>query len=189
MATGLELECAVDLVTLNAHHDFLVASQFALGLTDDLGLPALAVTVAHIHAQQVAGKQGRLVAARAGANFNKGVARVVGVFGQQHALQLALQLRQLCVRGIDFFLGHRQHVRIVGGACQHILPCSQIRFALLVAVPAAGDGGHFRMLSGKCQELRHVFHDVFTRQQEFELSQAHAIALHLGTEIRFHGMP
>ena len=96
VAARLKFEPAIHAITrcaaVHAHHHFFVTPQFALGFAHDLGEPALALGIAHVHAQQVGGKQGRFIATRARPNFDKRGASVVGVFGQQHALQLGFEL-------------------------------------------------------------------------------------------------
>jgi hypothetical protein len=71
----------------------LIAAQLGIAGRDDLDAPALALGVAGVHAQQVAGKQRRLVAAGAGADLEEDVALVVGVAGQQGGLQLGVDAR------------------------------------------------------------------------------------------------
>ncbi len=102
--------------------------------------------VAGVHARQVAGEQGRFVAARAGADFHEGVARVVRVFGQQQALQFVFQLQQLGFGAGDFLLRHLGHV----GVGQHLAGAGQVGLALLVAGVASGDLRHLGMLEQRC---------------------------------------
>ena len=77
----------------DAQHQLLVAAELGLVLRQHLGAPALALAEAQVHARQVTGEQGALVAAGAGADLEEGVALVVGVFRQQGGLQLGLQAR------------------------------------------------------------------------------------------------
>ena len=93
VAAGFELERAVHMVACNAQHDFLVAAQLAFVGAHHLHLPALGGGVAGVHAGQIACEQRGFVTARAGADFHERVARVVGVFGQQQALQFVFQLQ------------------------------------------------------------------------------------------------
>ena len=109
---GLELELGVDVVTLDTGDHLFIAAVFALVLGEDLDSPALALGVARVHAEQVAGEDRRLVATGAGADLEEHVAAVVGVLGQQHALQAGLQLDQLLAGLGDLFLGHLAQVRV-----------------------------------------------------------------------------
>ena len=76
---------------LDADHDLLVAAEIGEIFGHDLGAPAMAFGVAQVHAGQVCGEQGRLVAAGAGADLDKGVALVVRVARQQGGLQLLIE--------------------------------------------------------------------------------------------------
>ncbi len=109
---GFELELGVDVVTLDAGNHFLVAAVLALTLGEDLDAPALLLGIARIHAEQIAGKDRRLVAASAGADLEEHVAPVVGVLGQQHALQIGFQRLELGLGFADLLLGHLAHVGI-----------------------------------------------------------------------------
>ena len=95
VAAGFELELGIGALADDAGDDFLVAAHFARAFRHDLDLPALALGIARVHAEQVAGEQRRFVAAGAGADFQEDVALVVGVLGQQQLLQIDFDLRQL----------------------------------------------------------------------------------------------
>jgi hypothetical protein len=92
VAARLELERRVRALADDARDHFLVAAELGRALRDDLDLPALALGVARVHAEQVAGEQRRLVAAGAGAHLEEQVAVVVRVARQQRLLQLGLEL-------------------------------------------------------------------------------------------------
>ena len=76
-------------------HDLLVAAEVVLREADDLGLPAAQLGIAAVHAEQIGGEQGGLVAAGAGAHLEDGALLVGGVLGQQLQAQLLLKLAQL----------------------------------------------------------------------------------------------
>jgi hypothetical protein len=61
----------------------LKAAEVGFAARNDLHLPALALGIAGVHAEQVAGEQRRLVAAGAGTDFEEQVALVVGVRGSR----------------------------------------------------------------------------------------------------------
>ena len=92
MAAGFELELRVRALPGDARDHLLVAAQLRGALGDQLDLPALALGVARVHAEQVAGEERRLVAAGAGAHLEEQVAVVVRVARQQRLLQLGLEL-------------------------------------------------------------------------------------------------
>ena len=74
----------------DGRHDLLVAAEIVLREADDLGLPAVQLGVAAVHAEQVGGEQGGLVAAGAGAHLEDGALVVGGVLRQQMHAQLLL---------------------------------------------------------------------------------------------------
>ncbi len=70
---------------------------------------------ARIHAEDFGCEQRRLVAARAGADFEDDVLLVVGIFGQQQDLDRFLQRRDPRLEHRDLFLGHGAQVRVALG--------------------------------------------------------------------------
>ena len=65
------LEPRVGAVAADLEHDFLEAALFRLGRAQDLGLPALALGVARVHAVELGGEERRFFAARAGADSRR----------------------------------------------------------------------------------------------------------------------
>ena len=112
VAAGLEFQPRVGAETGNAGDDFLVAAKVVLAGADDFDLPAVAFGIARVHAEQVGGKQGGLVAAGAGAHFEEDVALVVRVFRQQQPLQFALQRIDPRVGIGQLGFGQFAHVRV-----------------------------------------------------------------------------
>ncbi|MND86557.1 hypothetical protein D3C80_785280 [compost metagenome] len=98
--------------------DFLVAAGFALGGAVDLDPPAARGGVARIHAEQVAGEDGRLVPAGAGAHFQHGRGVFVSIARGQQQGDLAFQLGQTRVQGLQFVGGHGGHFRVRGHGLQ-----------------------------------------------------------------------
>ena len=68
----------------------LVAAEVGLGGVEHLGAPAAALGVAQVHAQQVAGEQGRLLAALPRLDLEDDVPVVVGVAGDQQPTEPVL---------------------------------------------------------------------------------------------------
>ena len=91
MASGLELELRIGALAGDAQDHLLVAAQLGRRRRDDLDRPAIAFRVARVHPAEIAGEQCRLVAARAGADFEKDVAVVVRILRQQHLLEVGCE--------------------------------------------------------------------------------------------------
>lgn len=79
----------------------------------DFHLPALALGVACVHAEQVAGKDRRFVTASAGAHFQKQVAVVARIARYQQRCKLCIELFQARLCSGDFLFGQFAHLRVV----------------------------------------------------------------------------
>src|SRR5690606_16586754 len=80
-----------DASTGNRSNDLLIAAGIAFAGRDDLDLPALLGGIAIIHAEEIAGKDRRLVPASAGADFEDRVLLVGGILREEEHLQLSQQ--------------------------------------------------------------------------------------------------
>ena len=160
VAAGLELEFGIGALADDLGDDFLVAAHFAQAFRQDFHFPALPFGVARIHAEQVAGEQGRLVAAGAGADFQENVAFVVGVLRQQQLLQVDFNLRQLLPGALCLVLGKRFHLRVG----QHFLGGFQVQFGLLEALVELDHRRDFGMLAGKAAIVFHVRRSIVAAQ-------------------------
>jgi hypothetical protein len=100
-----------------------------------LDLPPAAVGEALVHAKELAGEEGRLVAAGAGAHLHDGVAVVQRVARHQEALELFREAGGLLVQLGDFGAGHGGHLRIIA-----LLGERAGAFQLLLGGAQAGGG-------------------------------------------------
>jgi hypothetical protein len=91
---GFELEPGEHALAGDARDHLLVAAEIGGGGGDELHAPALILGITLVHADEIAREQGRLVAARAGANFEHGRALIGGVAGQQLQRERAFGLFQ-----------------------------------------------------------------------------------------------
>ena len=89
--SGFVLEPAVGLVAIDLEDDFFVAADVGWRFADQLDLPARSgLDVASVHPKQLAGEQGSLIAAGAGADFDDGVFLVGRVFGNESQAQMVV---------------------------------------------------------------------------------------------------
>ena len=133
--------------------DLLVAAESPTrSPRDDLDLPAHAVGVALIHAEQVAGEQRRLLAAGAGAHFEDGALLVGGILGQELHLELALELLDLGIERAKLRFGERSHVGIGRRVVDHLIEI----VALLLRPTQRGDGGDDRIELGELARKPHI---------------------------------
>ncbi len=181
---GLELELGVDVVALDAGDDLLVTAVLAFVLRQDFQAPAALFGVTRVHAEQVAGEDGGLVTAGPGADFQKHVAPVIGVFGQQHALQLRLQGKQLFLGLAHFLHGHFAQVRVA--VLEQRLGALQV--VLHLAPGAVGDEHRldFGVLTGIGAKASLVGNDLGIAQQGGEFFEAVLENLQFFQQRRFH---
>ena len=83
--TGFEFEGRERAAADHAADHFLVAAVLAQALAEDFDLPAATFGVARVHAMQISGEDGGLVATRAGTYFQIDVALVARILRQQAA--------------------------------------------------------------------------------------------------------
>ena len=83
MAARLELEFGIGALPGDAQDHFLVTAHVGFAARNHFNLPALALGVARVHAEQIGGEQGRLFAAGAGANFEEQITFVIRIARQQ----------------------------------------------------------------------------------------------------------
>ncbi len=103
---GLILHHSVNAFAAELEDYLLVAAGRAGGLVGDLKPPAAGLCKMLIHTEQVAGKDGRLVASGTAADFHDGVLAVVGVGRNEEKLDLLLQGRHLRLQLGNLFTGH-----------------------------------------------------------------------------------
>ena len=162
--------------------DFLVAAELARALRNHFDLPAVAFGEARIHAEQIAGKQRRFVAAGAGADFEKNVALVVRVFRQQLFLQLGFDLRQALAGVADFGFGEVAHRRVGG----HLLRGIDVFLALAIRPVKLDHRRDFGVLARELAVVVQVGGDGLRTQQLIEFIEAERQLRKLGGNALFH---
>ena len=184
VAAGFEAQRLVDLVAVDAQHQFLVAAEVGRALAHHLGAPAAALAVAQVHARQVAGEQRRFVAAGAGADFQEGVARVVRVARQQRrpAARACSRCRSAWAAAISS-LGQLGHLRVG----QHLAAGFQVALALLVLAELLHHLGHLGLLARQAAVAVDVGQHLRVGQVGVELGQAQAEAFELLAQGGIHG--
>ena len=91
MNTALVLHDAVNSLAGNAEDDFLEAPRGTFVETGDGHLPSLGLNVLAVHAEKVAGKNCRFVAAGAATNFHNYVLVIFGVGRDEKKLYLVFK--------------------------------------------------------------------------------------------------
>ncbi len=79
---------------------------------EHLHAPALRLSVARVHAEDLLGKQRGFITARAGADFQHHVLLVVGIPGQEQESQFLFHLLLALLEFEEFLMRHRFHFRV-----------------------------------------------------------------------------
>ena len=151
----LVFERAVDVLPRHLHHHLLVAAGGALRGRGDFVLPPLRLDVLGVHAQQVAGEEGRLVAARAAANLHDGVLGILRVLGDEQQLDFLLHAGDGGFELRDFAAGHLAHLLVLV-VDQDILRFGQVGQRRAVAFRGLDDGLELLVLLVELDELLDV---------------------------------
>ncbi len=104
-------------------------------LAEYFDMPATTLGVAQVHAEQVTGKDRRLVATGAGAHFEIQVCLVTRVLRQQQQLQLAVQFEQPLLQPPHVVGGDLAQLGVV----QHRAGLGQLAFGPIVLAQRPGD--------------------------------------------------
>ena len=119
MNAGFEFELGKGAAAANFRDDLLVTAGAPFARRYDLDFPALLGGIAFVHPEEVAGEQGRLVTAGAGANFEDDVAFVHGVLGNERELDLSFERRAPLFERRPFGTCHVAHLRIDRRILEH----------------------------------------------------------------------
>jgi hypothetical protein len=162
---GFELELRVRTGADHAGDHLLVAALLAQALRDDLDLPALALGVARIHAEQVAGEQAGFVAAGSRADLEEQVSFVVRIARQQRALQLGVDALHLGLRGLELIVGEHLHL----GIRRHLTRGIGIALGVAKARVQPDQSGQLGVLAREVLELRQVARRILGGEDPVEL--------------------
>ena len=124
---ALEFQPRIDAPAVDLGDDFLEAANRALAHRQDLDLPAPCVGVTLVHPEKVPREERRLVAARAGADFEDHGALVGRVLGQQHEAHLVRHRVDLLLQRIALVAREVAHLGVRGGVRDHRLDIGEFR--------------------------------------------------------------
>ena len=123
MNTGFIFQPGKHVVAFDMGNHLFQAAKFGGLLFDDLKRPPLRLCVALVHAQQIPGKQRRLIPAGAGTDFQHRRFAIGCIPRQQGQLQRLFCLWQGRAQTRQLFLGQSRHI----GICQHLLGFIKVR--------------------------------------------------------------
>ena len=182
VAAGLEFQSAVCTFTDDSADDFTVAAEIRVALADDFHAPTAAFRVAHVHAQQVARKQCRLFASRAGTDFKESVLIVVRVARQKQNLQVLFEFFELFLAGEHFFAGKFGDFGILG----HFFGRSDVLERLFVFLGLENNRFDFGAFARKFREALHVVCCIRCCEHGIEFFKTTAKTEKLGADVFFH---
>ena len=183
VAAGLEFQSAVCTFTDDSADDFTVAAEIRVALADDFHAPTAAFRVAHVHAQQVARKQCRLFASRAGSDFKESGLIVVRVARQKQDLQVLFEFFELFLAGEHFFAGKFGDFGILG----HFFGRSDVLERLFVFLGLENNRFDFGAFARKFREALHVVCCIRCCEHGIEFFKTTAKTEKLGADVFFHG--
>ena len=158
-----ELELRVRAFAHDAADDFPVAAVLASAFAQHFDLPALPLGIARIHAEEVAGENGGLVPARAGADFQEDVRVVARVLRDQQVREFET-LRVDAVAQFAYFVGG-QFAHLDVGARGHFFRGAQLTFEPGKLLEPLRDGLEPRILHGEIAELALLRDDIGVGEQ------------------------
>ena len=151
----LVFERPVDVLSRYLQHHLLETACGAVRRGGDFVAPAFRLDVFGVHAQQVAGEDRRLVAARAAADLHDGVFRVLRVLGDQQQLDLLLHLCELRLQLGDHLAGHFAHLLVLVRG-QRVLGFGEVGDGRAVAFRSLDDRLQLLVFLGQLDELLDV---------------------------------
>ena len=92
--SAVELELAVDTVSVDPENDFLVAADSCLVVIENFGLPALPLREAGIHTEKVRREKSGFLSSRTSPDLHDDAFLIVGVLRQEEDLYLLFQLAE-----------------------------------------------------------------------------------------------
>ena len=114
--------------------------------------PATLFRISHVHAQQIARKKRRFLAASARLDFHDRVTRIIGIARNQRGTQLLLRRWKLALQTFRLF----REIRIFGS---HFLGCLQIVFHLLVCGVCGNDDAQLSVTTSQLTHLIRIRRD------------------------------
>ena len=115
MHAAFVFQLAVRAAALDGRDDFLEPADAGVARRHQLEPPALALGVLAVHPEQLGGEERRLVAARAGADFEDDVLFVVRILGIEQDLELGEQRVAAGDERLQLLLRELAHVGIGRG--------------------------------------------------------------------------
>ena len=107
-----ELHDRIHVIALDLELNLFIAAGLGRRNVHGLHLPSVGLAETHVHLVQIAREDGRLVAAGGGTNLNDDVLLVGGIRGDEHELDIFLELRELRLGRRNGLLGEFLHVGI-----------------------------------------------------------------------------
>src|SRR5258708_556255 len=182
--SGFEFEQRIRPAADDAADDFLVAAMLARTFAQNLDAPTLGFGITRVHAEQVAGKDGSLVAAGAGADFQEDIAVVVRILRHQQALQLEFLGRDARRELGELFLAHGLGLRV--RTRRQLAGEARVALERYEAPVAFDQRAQSRILHRELTELVLTGNHARIREQAADFLQSLVQVLELAPDAAFH---
>src|SRR6185437_45722 len=170
VGAGFELQARERPAAGDPADDLLVATVLAGALAQHLERKALRFGVAAVHAKEVAGEEGSLIASRPGTYLEKEALVVARVLGKKERAQLRLRSIEPRLQPPHFFCPERAHAGV--GVRKHLPRGHQVPLELVVMPQPLGQGLEPRVFHREVPELRRAAGDVGGGKQSADLLEA-----------------
>ena len=155
----LVLHDAIDAVAGHGEVDLLVAAHGAFGHGEHLDFPSLLVAEVLVHAEEVAGEDAGLVAARARADFHLSILAVLRVGGQQQQANILFKCLLFSLIGIQFCFRHLAEL-LVFFVGENVLRVGDVVYHILISLISVHHGLQILVVLAQLDVVLHVGHHI-----------------------------
>ena len=183
MHAALVFQPLENVLAADVENDSLEAAEVGWAGIQCLQFPPARFRVAAIHPVKVGGEQRRLRTARAGADFNDGVARVSRVRQHEAALDFKREAFFLRAEPRDFFLRHLRELRVARLGLEQLAIRGEVGPGFQVGRAVRDEFLQPRIFLRQFLKALVVGKDFGVVQCAFDLSQPFGKSLNMRTQI------
>src|SRR5579859_1022701 len=165
---ALVLKLGIDFIAFNNGDHFLQAPDGRLGSRENFHLPALRFRITGVHAENLGGKQGRLIAAGPRPDFEHDVLLVIRIFGKKQNFQFFLYARDSSLQLVEFLLSIGAHLRVLFFSQKRLALGDSFGEIFILSV-FLDNGRNFAMSLGSLLVSRRVIDDLWRRESVGQL--------------------
>ena len=183
MHAALVLEPLVNVLAGHGENDFLEAAEIGRAGIERLNLPPHLFGVTEIHPVKIGGKQRGFGTARAGANFDDGIARVSRVRREHAALHLKRKAFLVLFELREFCLRHLRHLGLGGLRFNQRTVVRELRLALEQGISHRDELFEPRVFFRERLRLLRILERLGITQGSFDFRETAREAVDMGAEV------